>query len=224
MFPSFQVLSRPLKSQHGENPHLILSSVASKFSCFVASWQSVKKAPFVFSWANSTTLPNLQQESLHVRRLLVQPEQQLLHVERKWNQTRCLPTAQNHLLREQKDHSIQTIHPSGTPHETRRLYFPREDNKEDLGLQLLYLNVPDSPGHPWLSSKAWDSESPSCACSGQHWEVQVSNPSSNGRLLPKVCSASWALTFKEEKGKCLKGTSAKPIFTFQSKVTDSWEM
>lgn len=106
----------------------------------------------------------------------------------------------------------------------KKTLLSREDNKEDLGLQLLYLNVPDSPGHPWLSSKAWDSESPSCACSGQHWEVQVSNPSSNGRLLPKVCSASWALTFKEEKGKCLKGTSAKPIFTFQSKVTDSWEM
>lgn len=133
MFPSFQVWSRPLKNQHGENPHLILSSVASKFSCFVASWQSVKKAPFVFSWANSTTLPNLQQESLHVRRLLVQPEQQLLHVERKWNQTRCLPTAQNHLLREQKDHSIQTIHPSGTPHETRRLYFPERTTKRIWG-------------------------------------------------------------------------------------------
>lgn len=31
------------------------------------------------------------------------------------------------------------------------------DNKEDSGLELLCLNIPDSPGQPWLSSKAWDS-------------------------------------------------------------------
>lgn len=71
-------------------------------------WQPVKIATFVFSWAKSTTLPKLQQESLHVERFLVLPEK-LLHVERKLNQIRCLPTAQSYLLREQKDYNVPSI-------------------------------------------------------------------------------------------------------------------
>lgn len=57
------------------------------------------------------------------------------------------------------------IHTSGTPHGTR---LSREDNKKNLGLGHLCLNIPDSPGHPQLSSKAWDSESHCYASSGRN--------------------------------------------------------
>lgn len=69
--------------------------------------------------------------------------------ERKWNQTRSLPTAQKR---------AKGSHPSfwDTTWDKKTLLC-KEDNKEDLGIELLCLNTPDSPGHPWLSSQAWGS-------------------------------------------------------------------
>lgn len=162
MFPSFQVCSRPVKNQHGKNHHLIFSGVASTFLSFVASWQPVKKAPFVFSRANSTTLPNLKWQDLHVGGIF-SAARKIPACGREVDPNQ-VPAQSPTLPRDQKDHRVWTIYPSGTPHGTR---LSRGDNRKNLGLELLCLDVPDSPGHPWLSSKAWDSEFPT----PQQWET-----------------------------------------------------
>lgn len=164
MFPSFQVCSRPLKNQHEENSHLIFSGVASKFPCFVASWQPIKKASFVFCWASSTTLPNLQQQSLHMGRFLVQPEQQSLHVERKWNQIRSLPTAQSNKRAKGSQHPD---HPSfwGTTWDKTTLLC-REHNKE-FGVRTpawTFLTAQDT-----LGSQAKPGTRSQLCFNGQHW-------------------------------------------------------
>lgn len=95
--------------------------------CCLKFWQPVKITTPVFPWAKPITLPKMQQESLHVERLLVLPVQ-LLHVERKLNQIRSLLTAQSYLLRELKDYNVPSIFLGW---DNKILYSRQDEKKKD---------------------------------------------------------------------------------------------